>query len=117
MSILIKGMEMPTNCGDCYFEQIGAEEDDYGDTFCISYCLLTEWRIALSNRDDMKLPSCPLVEIPTPHGRLIDKDELLKFFMDYAWDWSSVDGITTTAALKQVISDVKNAPTILEAEE
>lgn len=69
MSILIKGMEMPTNCGDCYFEQIGAEEDVYGaeedvygDT-CISYCLLTEWRIALSNRDDMKLPSCPLVEI------------------------------------------------------
>lgn len=67
MSILINGMEMPTNCGDCYFEQIGAEEeeeDEYGDT-CISYCLLTEWRIALSNRDDMKLPSCPLVEIVT----------------------------------------------------
>ena len=62
MSILIKGMEMPTNCGDCYFEQIGAEEDVYGDT-CIYYCLLTEWRIALSNRDNMKLPSCPLVEI------------------------------------------------------
>ena len=62
MSVIIKGMDMPTNCGDCYFEQIGAEEDEYGDT-CISYCLFTECRIALSNRDDKILPSCPLVEI------------------------------------------------------
>ena len=62
MGVYIKNMYLPTSCGDCYFEQIGAEDDDYGDT-CISYCLLTERKIALSNRDDMKLPSCPLVEI------------------------------------------------------
>ena len=98
MSIIIKGMDMPTNCGDCYFEQIGAEEDDYGDT-CISYCLITEWRIALSNRDDKKLPSCPLVEIPTPHGRLIDEDTL-------NFHYEKEDGVI-----------VYDAPTILEAEE
>ena len=103
MSILIKGMEMPTNCGDCYFEQIGAEEDDYGDTFCISYCLLTEWRIALSNRDDMKLPSCPLVEIPTPHGRLIDADALDQA-LRRKWNYGD-NGVT-----------IANAPTIVEAE-
>ena len=95
MSIIIKGMDMPKGA-----EQIWV--DVWGSQGLLANKILSVDEI---------------VEIPTPHGRLIDKDELLKFFMDYAWDWSSVDGITTTTALKQVIRDVKNAPTILEAEE
>ena len=47
MSILIKGMSMPTSCGSCFV----------GD------------RTICSN-------DCPLVEI-SPHGKLIDKDALL----------------------------------------
>ena len=43
--------------------------------------------------------------------RLIDadnfKEDLLKL-----WDYSSVDGITATTVLKQVISDLDNAPTV-----
>ena len=43
--------------------------------------------------------------------RLIDadnfKEDLLKL-----WDYSSVDGITATTVLKQVISDIDNTPTV-----
>ena len=95
MSIIIKGMEMPLGAKEIFIDVWSDEMLLANNIFYID----------------------EIVEIPTPHGRLIDKDELLKFFMDYAWDWSSVDGITTTTALKQVIRDVKNAPTILEAEE
>ena len=99
MSVIIKGINKPKMCKEGEKHCFAWNDEQYR-------CNITKWE-----------KSCPLVEIPTPHGRLIDKDELLKFFMDYAWDWSSVDGITTTTALKQVIRDVKNAPTILEAEE
>ena len=112
MSIIIKGMDMPTNCGDCYFEQMGAEEDEYGDT-CISYCLLTEWRISLSNRDDKILPSCPLVEIPTPHGRLIDGDALDGTIMKI----NSKEAYITRNDYKLIDNILFEMPTILEAEE
>ena len=48
MSVLIKGAEKPTNCDVCFL----------ADT---NIC----WR------------ACPLVEVPTPHGRLIDADKML----------------------------------------
>ena len=45
--------------------------------------------------------------------RLIDadkfKEDLLKL-----WDYSTVDGITSTTVLKQVISDLDNTPTIIK---
>ena len=63
MSILIKGMEMPRDCGECRFGYDGKcfavspiHRFFVGDTF-----------------------ECPLVEVPTPHGRLIDADEFEKY--------------------------------------
>lgn len=56
MSILIKGMEMPTSCGNCFF-----------DTHC------DNWR--LRNWGAPPPDDCPLVPVP-PHGRLIDADAL-----------------------------------------
>ena len=53
MSILIKGMEMPKNCGDCWFE--------HAYEFCKS-----------------KYEDCPLIEIH-PHGDLIDRDKIAYF--------------------------------------
>ena len=68
MSILIKGMEMPTSCGDCkafvcYKQWAG----DMGDCFC-----------GITKNDAKakeKNADCPLIELP-PHGRLIDADEI-----------------------------------------
>lgn len=55
MSILIKGMVMPKDCAHCFMP-----------------CELTaESAIVGKRRDD-----CPLIEVHTPHVRVIDADEL-----------------------------------------
>ena len=60
MSILIKGMEMPTSCWDC--PCINGEN---------GYCQLRKEYVY------GEIPrSCPLVPVP-PHGRLIDADALI----------------------------------------
>ena len=66
MSVIVKGMEMPKNCKDCPL--------NYDQMACA--VTGTRWwsdRIMLMDFDSEKerLYDCPLVEIPTPHGRLI----------------------------------------------
>ena len=65
MSLIIKGMEMPQSCiyCPCYkeYHKCGAVR---GGT------IQTSW----TKRPD----NCPLVEVPTSHGDLIDKSTLLQ---------------------------------------
>lgn len=83
MSVLIKGMEMPENCLVCFVP-------------CSLLCDLDDY-----DRKRIRHPDCPLVEIPTPHGRLIDADELLKHKTDH-------EMISTHL--------IWNAPTVIEEE-
>lgn len=67
MSILIKGMEMPFTCLTCNFHKCAGGVGDF--------CSLTKRRqFRFKNRPK----DCPLVEVPEPHGRLIDADALNK---------------------------------------
>lgn len=61
MSILIKDMRMPDRCIDCPMKNF---EDD---------CVVQEHSDHWNSWEDMR-KGCPLVEIPTPHGRLVDID-------------------------------------------
>ena len=57
MSVLIRGMEMPTSCSTCFIA----------------------WCIGRANNPQVMVQrgaDCPLVPVP-PHGRLIDADALL----------------------------------------
>ena len=67
MSVLIKGVEMPKGCIACPFMFFG--QDD-----CLMWCkwLDGEWR---NRGGKWRHPDCPLVEVPTPHGRLIIRTE------------------------------------------
>lgn len=58
MSVLIKGMEMPSSCNACMFDVYGL-------------CLINK---NIEGEDELT-HSCPLVPVP-PHGRLIDADAL-----------------------------------------
>lgn len=58
MSVLIKGIAMPKSCWDCE----------------LFFCSLKDRLKHIEDRN----PDCPLVEIPTPHGRLIDADALFE---------------------------------------
>jgi hypothetical protein len=54
---------------------------------------------------------CPLIEIPTPHGRLIDADELMVEIMDSDLDHLQRDD------WKEVIQIINDAPTVIEENE
>lgn len=71
MSVLIRGMKMPASCYDCdlCFESMDSERNVY-------------WTCPVLNMDVEKyerMEDCPLVEVPEPHGRLIDADKLLRY--------------------------------------
>ena len=93
MSILIKGMEMPTcmTCPCC-------EEKLYGNL-----CRITNEIVPFSfYRGD----KCPLIELP-PHGRLIDADVFERVIM--MMDDEDLD----EDACFNVVSKLDAAPTII----
>lgn len=65
MSVIVKGMEMPNNCAHCLCG------DESG-----RYCAAANKYIPMLSKPKW----CPLVEVPTPHGRLVDADELKTAF-------------------------------------
>lgn len=110
MSVLIKGMKMPEGCITCMFKSdsmfnrtMWCEwlDDPLGDyTKCDE-----EWRH----------PDCPLVEVSTPHGPLIDADEIIEVQMfDEMYDeWT----LRTMSVAEYLASAADIPPTIIEAEE
>ena len=97
MSVLIKGMEMPTSCMTCLFQ------NPYMGGWC---SLPNDNSNAYSRRCD-----CPLIPIP-PHGRLIDADALADSFEPSDF-WNSDAEDNCFAAVRIVHS----APTIIPASE
>lgn len=109
MSILIKGMEMPQMCTEC---EIRDEEENYwGEIVSLTCPIIRKnvedygWRGKRKRHED-----CPLVEVPEPHGRLIDADKLLK---------RKGDAYDSNGHLLYAVGtgSIVNAPTVIDAEE
>ena len=78
MSVLIKGMKMPTSCarcpmldgdrldGLCHAASRWLDDDEYW----------TWYVYPEGDMDDSKPCNCPLIELPSPHGKLIDVSSL-----------------------------------------
>lgn len=66
MSVLIKGMEMPTTCGNCPVHKLWPEDDE-------AQCMIKK---ELWTKYSKRNPDCPLIEVPDGNGRLIDADAL-----------------------------------------
>ena len=94
MGIYLPNMEMPKTCWDCacsiYYEIQDKAMCDITDE-TLDYIL---WK-----RE--RRPNCPLIEIPTPHGRLIDADKLVR------------NTIYNKYITETILS---SAPTVIEAE-
>ena len=99
MSILIKGMKMPESCSRC--ELVG----DGSDAVFSWSCPFVGEIYKIGRLTKGRLDDCPLVEIPTPHGRLIDGDALIA-----AYD-AQHEGVAGRARKL-----MEEAPTIIEAE-
>lgn len=97
MSVLIKGMDMPKRCYDC-------------DHLCWSnlkqsdICILTDLLIKYETARVKRSEDCPIIEVPTPHGRLIDADAMKELWRGCTFE-GSID----------VLLDIR--PTVIEAEE
>ena len=98
MSVMIKGMEIPSGCYDCPILQSSDGCFDFECPFN-SYLLWHNAEDVIRYRPD----SCPLVEVPTPHGRLIDADY--------------INGSGLIEWQKSIVkAEISQAPTVVEAE-
>ena len=109
MSVIIKGMEMPKNCAFCPLSEY--RNSSLGQILDCKQI----GTVGTPSRDTHNVlkrrhPNCPLIEVPTPHGRLVD----IK---------SVEDGKFTTVSNEYqrwwngaLDSVVDNAPTVIEAE-
>ena len=106
MSILIKGIEMPTSCKECRLLQ---ESDERYECAINSY-------LAFGGEEfvpDYVMNGCPLVPIP-PHGRLIDGDEL--FDKMYFADGEPKTVSEHINSIVHFMSTLASMPTIIPAD-
>lgn len=111
-NLIIKGMEMPKHA-------IKSGTDDTLYRSCVivhpdgTAELILDSTFADMFGFEHNLNRFPLVEIPTPHGDLIDRDKLIQLFlpiMEFPED-------ERIMYVDSFIRALKNAPTIIEAEE
>ena len=98
MSVLIKGLIMPSCCDGCTFS-------DWSNLHQTASCKLHDYDPCFSDHSmeytDKRAEFCPLVEIPEPHGDLIDRDALRIAELD---------------TLIMIRYKLAYAPTVIEAE-
>ena len=104
MSVMIRGVEMPSGCNTCQLHVL-----------CFDYYVCRAKKLERGDYLDVddeaiagrRHSCCPLVEIPTPHGRLIDADELIGYLNEWLSDSVALFGFTRI---------INHQPIIIEAE-
>ena len=73
--VMIRGMEMPKNCAECRFCVNGFTDDaPMYECACQSYDNVSVPVEKDGQPFDIRPEWCPLIEVQSPHGRLIDAD-------------------------------------------
>ena len=113
MSVLVRGMKMPDCCANCPFQILEREKYiSFQYVIDASECERCDGFMTEHESYSKMLPKCPLVDVPTPHRRLIEEPEL--FYYGGLVKISPLDFIGTA---KYFSDQVKAMPTIIEAEE
>ena len=118
MSVLIKNMEMPNKCWDCelfdelsiHFTGITAPNTDIG------WCRGCKKEILDMDYKECKPIWCPLVEISTPHGRIIDAEKFAKDIYS-AWTLWEKKGENCYLFSDVLVPMLVGQPTVIESEE
>lgn len=106
MGVYIKDMEMPKACNVCNYSEWSNLNQCYE-------CYFTKNGRILFLKDMDKgerHKDCPLIEISTPHGRLIDADRI-------HWDLAENEYGKRNSAVVDCEMLIDNTPTVIEAEE
>ena len=111
MSIIVKGMKMPTTCTMCDLAHAMKTSDGSVRLAC---GVKGNWQDTYTHRHAW----CPIVEIPEKHGRLIDADEkrlriTLKCIREGEYQIYKGGAWGFAAKAETAIDD---APTVFEAE-
>lgn len=107
MSVIIKGMKMPEKCENCPCY-------DYIDYVCRADDCFAPFDV---ENPEERSEHCPLVEIATPHGRLIDADALLRVIEENSYRLRGVTNSTENGMfLTGIRQAIDESPTIIEAE-
>ena len=101
MSLIINGMDMPYCCVVCPFKEM------YNDGLL---CKATKPHQYIPKFLHKRNEKCPLSELLTPHGRLIDTDKLVWFIDNHI---ASGKKWVEFETIKNMINSL---PTIVEAE-
>ena len=111
MSVYIKGMEMPTSCGECELCACYVFEDGTEEYY---RCPITMYPI---HDFDERHEHCPLVPVPD-HGRLIDADALIIALetQDYSCAPDTLEEWTPMDMTKAEIADISNAQTVIPSD-
>ena len=105
MSILVKGIEKPKDCGVCPFKL-----DGWPDEWEM-HCKLLGRQVGYFYKKSKVPKDCPIVDVPTPHGRLIDADMLESLI------YERISDLNYKADAFDILRIVQNMQTIIEAEE
>lgn len=102
MSVLIRGMEMPTSCDDCRFAV---------DGWC--YACIPE---SDAERQRITTNYCPLAHVPE-HGRLGDLDELYSRLERWYQTYKRALSESEEIYIRAMLAGVKGTPTIIPESE
>lgn len=108
MGVLIKGMDMPKGCVDPKSKGMA----------CPVLLWCTAWRDKVA--PPLHRPQdCPLVEVPTPHGRLIDADKLHDemYHRTFETDGDTMWQIGCWVRYRAIEQVQNGMPAVIEAEE
>ena len=112
MSVLIKGMEMPSSCEKCRFSGFGGLRNER------VVCMFTGANAYMN--EVQYLDDCPLIPVP-PHGRLIDADALINKLQALYNEREDEARYTGSKEIKvswdDAVYKIIDAPTIIPAEE
>ena len=111
MSIFINSkVHLPSSCEKCPF--------NYAD-MSVGICMAADKTIDTRTYGRKRHPDCPMTELPTSHGRLIDADRLIKIMQDTLDNYpdNSNDGkIVEKLVVETCKQFIDHCPTIGEAE-
>ena len=108
MSVIVKGMTMPENCAMCERWSICECLKEYKDYESILY--------AVDDGDLVRADECPLVEIPTSHGRLIDATFEENHYASMLLNPTPDVTVEDRKKAKAIIDALHMARTVIEAE-
>lgn len=101
MSLFVKGAKMPKECMTCPACQ--------GDE-----CWFEDDRPQIPDILNRRRKRCRLVEVKSPHGRLIDADRLIRCLNGIEYIANAEGGRPT---FSEALEEIAKAPTVIEAEE